>query len=495
MSVPELERDKTEPRSTPSSFTERSRPSFSLRPLVMRMHFYAGILVAPFLVLATISGGLYAMAPTIEQIVYRDYLHVDSTGPAVPVSEQVRAAQDVRPDLTVTAVRPAAEPGETTRVLFDDPSLGESERLAVFIDPVTAQSTGELVSYGSAAALPVRAWISQLHRNLHLGEPGRIYSELAASWLWVIALGGVYLWVARYRAARRRSRSTAGLWTVDRSSRGRRRTLSWHGVAGIWIAAALVFLSTTGLTWSKYAGENIGEVRSALSWTTPTIDTTLTDATPKAAKAAKAGHEGHGASSEHTADPSMVDGNIDRLDAVLDVARANGVTGAVEAAIPSDVATAFTVEQTRQPWQFSAGKIAVDGRHGDVTDASPFSEWPLAAKLTTWGIALHMGILFGLVSQVALVVLAAALMSVIIRGYVLWWRRRPTRGTQRMGRAPMRGTLRGVHPAATIAVVVGVVAVGYAIPLLGMSLAAFLVVDYLAGVVSRTRGTKPAPGH
>ena len=212
--------------------------------------------------------------PTLEQVIYRDQLHVDSTGPALPLADQVRAAQQVRPDLTVAAVRPASEPGETTRVLFSDPSLGESERTAVFIDPATAASTRESVAYGSSSALPVRTWISQLHRHLHLGEPGRIYSKLAASWLWIIALGGVVLWVQRYRTQRARNRQAARLLTPDHTARGRNRTLGWHGVTGMWIAVGLVFLSATGLTWSKYAGENIGELRTALSWTTPTLDKT-----------------------------------------------------------------------------------------------------------------------------------------------------------------------------------------------------------------------------
>src|SRR3546814_5866764 len=81
------------------------------------------------------------------------------------------------------SVRPSPAAGETTRVLFTDPSLGESERLAVFVDPVLAQPVGELAVYGSSGSLPLRTWISQLHRHLHLGEPGRLYSELAASWM------------------------------------------------------------------------------------------------------------------------------------------------------------------------------------------------------------------------------------------------------------------------------------------------------------------------
>ncbi|MFD6062452.1 PepSY-associated TM helix domain-containing protein [Rhodococcus wratislaviensis] len=488
MSIPELERD-TPVADTPTAQAKPagvkdSSPPHSLRPLIMRLHFYAGILVAPFLALAAVSGGLYALAPSIEQLVYRDFLHVDSTGPAVPVTEQVRAAQQVRPDLTVAAVRPATSPGETTRVLFTDPSLGESERLAVFIDPATAGSVGELAVYGSSGALPLRTWISQLHRHLHLGEPGLIYSELAASWLWVIALGGVYLWVQRYRTLRRRGADTARLFTLDRSTRGRNRTLSWHGVLGIWIAAGLVFLSATGLTWSKYAGENISELRTALSWTTPKLDKKLDAAPASAGVTGSGGHDGHGGGHTPAAvDPGLLDRNVGELDTVLEVAGSNGITGAVEASIPADTATAFTVTQTRQPWQFATDSIAVNGATGAVTDVSRFAQWPLAAKLTSWGIALHMGLLFGLLNQLLLAALAVALLAVIVRGYILWWRRRPTRGTRRVGRPPMRGAWRRLHPAAAVALVVGTVAVGWFVPLLGLSLLAFLLVDAALGTL------------
>ncbi|MFD4368106.1 PepSY-associated TM helix domain-containing protein [Rhodococcus sp. NPDC058521] len=477
MSVPELERDKIESRSTPP----KSR--YSLRPLVMRMHFYAGILVAPFLVLATISGGLYAVAPTIEQIVYRDYLHVDSTGPAMPVPEQIEAAQRVRPDLTVAAVRPAAEAGDTTKVLFTDPALGESERLAVFVDPVTTQSRGELVMYGSGGALPIRTWISQLHRHLHLGEPGRIYSELAASWLWVIALGGIYLWIERYRATRRRNRESARMWTLDRKATGRPRTLSWHGVAGIWIAAGLVFLSATGLTWSKYAGENVTNLRSALSWTTPAVDTALS---PTGA-ASSGGHDSHAGADDHPVDHATHRSAVENIDSVLEVARTHDVSGEVEVAIPADTDTAFEVEQTRQPWQFTPDSIAIDGSDGTVTDISRFTDLPLAAKLASWGIALHMGILFGLASQAALVVLAVALLSVIVRGYVLRWQRRPKRRPRAMGKPPARGAWRRVGPATLISAAAITVGVGWFVPLLGVSLLAFVLVDIALAAVPRLR--------
>ncbi|MFZ2526901.1 MAG: PepSY domain-containing protein [Rhodococcus sp. (in: high G+C Gram-positive bacteria)] len=477
MSIPELERDRPTGTVAPTD-----QPARSFRPLILRLHFYAGILVAPFLLIATISGGLYAITPALEQVMYRQYLHTDATGPAVPVVEQVSAARRVLPDLAVTAVRPASEPGETTRVLFTDPSLGESERRAVFVDPATAAPLGELVVYGSSSALPMRTWISQLHRHLHLGEPGRVYSELAASWLWVVALGGVYLWVQRYRTTRRRNPASARLLTVDRSARGRNRTLGWHGSAGLWIAVGLIFLSATGLTWSKYAGDNVGDLRTALSWTTPALDKNLGGGT-----GSSDGHDGHGGHSAAATDPGTLGRTLGELDTVVAVAADNGVTEHVEVGVPADGHTAFTVTETRQPWQFTTDAVAVDGTTGTVTDVNRFADWPLAAQLTSWGIALHMGLLFGLLNQLALLALAIALVTVIVRGYLLWWQRRPTRGERRMGRPPVRGAWRRIHPAAAVAVVAAAVAVGWVVPLLGLSLLGFLLVDAAVAGTRRLR--------
>ncbi|WP_372448800.1 PepSY-associated TM helix domain-containing protein [Rhodococcus erythropolis] len=479
MSIPEFDSGIAVAETMSPADAKDSPLPRGFRPLIMRLHFYAGILVAPFLLIATISGGLYAIAPTIEQFVYSDYLHVDSAGPALPVAEQIRAARKERPDLTVAAVRPATDPGETSWVLFTDPSLGESERLAVFVDPATAHPVGELVVYGSSGALPMRTWIGDLHRNLHLGEPGRMYSELAASWLWVIAIGGVYLWAARYRTMRARGTATARLWTLDRVSQDRNRTVSWHGVAGLWIAAGLVFLSATGLTWSTYAGQHVSDLRSSLSWTTPTIIKALGN-TPASAPAGD--HGGHEMTLAAERAVNIIAANVGHMDSVLALARENGITGKVEASIPSTTDTAFTVAQIRQPWVMANNSIAIDGTTGTVTDTLWFADWPLAAKLSAWGIQAHMGILFGLANQLALAVLAVALVSVIVRGYILWWRRRPTRNPLRpVGRPPARGAWRHIHPGAPVAVVSGAVVVGWFVPLLGLSLLAFLLVDGVLG--------------
>ncbi|OSY39990.1 hypothetical protein BG653_05634 [Streptomyces platensis] len=127
-------------------------------------------------------------------------------------------------------------------------------RELVFVDPYTGNVRGALDTYGSTGALPLRTWLDALHRDLHLGETGRLYSELAASWLWVVAGGGVALWIGR----KRRNRKLRTLALPDRTATGRRRTLSWHGAVGLWAAAGLIFLILWGYQPSPRARHHCG---------------------------------------------------------------------------------------------------------------------------------------------------------------------------------------------------------------------------------------------
>lgn len=455
--------------------------------MLRRLHFYAGVLVGPFLLIAAVSGGLYALAPAAEQLVYRTALHTGSTGAPHSLAEQVRAAQSRAGDLTVLGVRPPASGGETTRVLFADPALPEGTTRAIFVDPVTLDVRGDLASYGSSGSLPLRTWIDGLHRDLHLGETGRLYSEIAASWLWVIALAGVVLWIAHVRKRHRLS-GTGRLLVVDGKSKRRERTLNWHGVTGLWIALALLFLSATGLTWSTYAGKNVAELREQLSWTQPVTATSLSGA------AAPAGHDhDHGSGPAGTAGDDA--GPVAQTDAALALARTAGIDArAVQIGYPASAGQAFTVTEVRAPWQFSPDSAAVDPDTGTVVDVNRFADWPLAAQLANLGIALHMGLLLGLLNQVILFAIAGALVVVIVRGYQMWWQRR-RRGTRLPALPPARGGLRDLPLAGVLAIAVVAITIGWFIPLLGWPLLAFVVLDVALSLFQhfRTPPTPPAP--
>ncbi|MFD7292396.1 PepSY-associated TM helix domain-containing protein [Streptomyces sp. NPDC059897] len=445
--------------------TDRS-PWASLRPLVLRLHFYAGVFVAPFLFVAAVTGLLYAGSFQAEKIVYAHELNVPVGKSELPIADQVAAARKAHPEGDISAVRPSPEAGATTRVMLSGVAGVDAEHtLAVFVNPYNGEVRGALEQYGSTGALPLRTWIDELHRDLHLGQVGRLYSEFAASWMWVIAGGGLVLWFSRRRARR-----------AIRGTSGRRRTLSLHGSVGVWAALGLFFLSATGLTWSTYAGASITDLRAALGQTTPAVSAS-------AAPASGGEHAGHnmGGSGTPAGDAGV------GLNAVLEAARGEGLSNPVEIVPPADDSSAYVVQQIQRSWPEKQDAVAVDPASGQVTDVVRFADYPVLAKLSRWGIDLHTGNLFGLVNQIALAALALAVVLLIVWGYRMWWQR--GRGSA-FGRPVPRGAWQQVPPYVVVPALVVIALLGYFVPLLGLPLAAFLLCDIVLGEIAYRRGKR-----
>jgi uncharacterized iron-regulated membrane protein len=361
----------------------------------------------------------------------------------------VSIAEAALPAGTLVEVRPAATPDGTTRVAFDTPDVREDYQRTVFVDPYTGQVRGTLETYGEW--LPARAWLDELHRTLLLGNVGRVYSELAASWLWVLALSGLVIWTVRKRRNNRLRRTLVP--EVRGSGRGRLR--SWHGAVGVWALAGMLLLSATGLTWSQFAGANVTTLRSALQWSTPSVSSTLP-------AGAGAGATGAGGANE-----------ADTAQRMLEVARGTGMDGPVEIRPPEDAGGAWAVQQTQRSWPTKQDAVAIDPSNGKIVEQIKFADWPFAAKLARWGIDTHMGLLFGVVNQILLAGLALGIICMVIWGYRMWWLRRPTRGG--VASAPGAAT----RPSRGAVLLVGLVALGVGVfmPVLGASLVAFLLVD------------------
>ncbi len=209
------------------------------RPLLVRMHFYAGVLVAPFVVLVCLTGLLYTFTPQIERMIYAKELTVESAG-RIPKSltTQVEAALAAMPNRQLSAITPGVDPDRTTRVDFADPTLGTAMAArSVFVDPYTAEVRGELVTRHGVT--PFSSWLSELHGSLHLGEFGRLYAELASVWLVVLVLRKAIAAVGTGHPAWRQPdrRVLAPLPLVDRRHRGLHKTMSWHSSVAVSMSA------------------------------------------------------------------------------------------------------------------------------------------------------------------------------------------------------------------------------------------------------------------
>lgn len=423
--------------------------TISTHGALSRLHKFAGVIIAPFLIAAALSGFLYALAPTFEPWIYHDEVTATAQGSPRSLDEQIAAAQRQHPDGTVVRVEPSEDPQETTRVLFDDPTAPNSSYThAVFVDPVDLHITGELQQYGGSRALPFRTWASNGHRTLWLGEPGRLYAELAASWLGALSILGLYLWLKR----------------KQRNKKQPSKVLALHARVGAWLLPSFLFLTVTGLTWSLVAGTSIGKVREELNWKEPSVATSVAEAeasTGAGEHANHAEHVGHAGHAGHTGNHGAAE--LAGAQTAESTARSQGLTGVLEMTPPEKPGDAWGVREARAAFKLRSDAVAVTP-NGEVIDRINSADWPLAAQLTSWLIQLHMGTLFGIYSQVALAVLALGLLVVSIAGLWMWWKK-PRRSLPELKITP--------------AVLAGVVAYSIIAPLFGASLLLFFVGDWI----------------
>ncbi|WP_261369424.1 PepSY domain-containing protein [Corynebacterium sanguinis] len=125
-----------------STIVQSSSTASGLPALTRRIHFYAGLFIASFIFVAALSGGLYALAPTLENFFYKNVLTVPAD------------------DGEVAQVWPSSSPIEPTRVLLIDESIAENEELrSVLVNPHGGQVIGDAPSYSGLGELPLRHWI------------------------------------------------------------------------------------------------------------------------------------------------------------------------------------------------------------------------------------------------------------------------------------------------------------------------------------------------
>lgn len=443
------------------------RTSKLLFTLLSRLHLYIALFVGPFILIAALSGIAYLLSPPLEEWLYHDTLYGVSQGEAQPLAAQIDTAQRYLDQSTLPdAVRPAPQLGDTTRLMFNAPDLGPSEHRAIFVDPISLVVTGDTTVYGTSGILPLRTAIDHFHRQLLMGDVGRLYSELAASWLWLAALGGILLWAWQRRSLKMLS--------------GRQSTRRRHATLGVILSLGLLFFSATGLTWSQWAGGNIGELRNAWGWSTPSASTALidTDSQPHDEHA-----EHHGHSAPVTTSAQLLPEDFDRA---LNAARAAGLKAhRIQLSPPTNESQAWRVAEIDRRWPTQVDQVALHPRSMAVTDQTDFSTFPLAAKLTRWGVDLHMGVLFGIANQLVLALIAAGLVALIALGYVTAWRRLRAASGQRFPTIAEPWLMLPLTAKLSVSVIA--IALGLALPVLGVSLAVFIVIDALRWCIATKR--------
>ena len=350
-----------------------------------RFHAFLGFFIGPFIFIAALSGALYAFTFAMESWVYRDILAVKKGLQTKSLAEQVGAAEArVHGKSHLLSIRPAVNETSSTRVLYSDSTLPASQYRTLFIDPYTLEVKADLITYGSGGAMPARMQVDLFHRDLLLGKGGRWYSELAASWLWVTGLSGLALFCTRKK----------------REGNSYQRLVNKHVYLGFFSLVGVFMLSVTGLTWSEFAGEKISWLRTQMQWQTPSLKTKLNHRPFKVYE-------------------------LTQFDKALLSARQSGIDSSrIEIKPPRKDNEGWQVNEIGRSFPSEVDGVLLDPETMAAIDKVEFSKFPLMAKLTRWGIDVHMGTLFGLVNQIMVGFMSVGICALVVTGYWMWIKRR-----------------------------------------------------------------------
>lgn len=458
--------------------TDDADPPGRLRPVLWRLHFISGFLVAPVALWLAVTGILYAWNPQIESAMYGDRREVTGQGELAPLSDQVDAALAAHPDHRVLSVQPSGEAGDATEVAMapadaqsSDPFTPPPGAFTAYVDPVSTDVVGGLHDTSKPDE-----WLRNMHSNFKLGTTVGTLTELAASWVIVSLATGLYLWWPKSRRALRRAfvPRFQGL-----RSGARKPWRDLHSVIGFVILVPIVAMVATGLTWTEYAGRWVDVVKDTAKTESPSLDTAL----PGAAAAGAGGEGGSGEHAEHLLDATSPATFAD-IDAVVAGAEGAGLRHPFTITAPMAEGSAWTAAEADSSWPVETTRVAVDPATGEVTDRVEFADNAALDQATSLGIYFHQGELFGLFNQLLLTFLAGALIALLVTGYVAWWKRRPA---QALAVPPRYGKLFRKVP---IPLVLGFAATMVLLPTLGVTFVVYLVVERLYRAV---RPASPTP--
>jgi uncharacterized iron-regulated membrane protein len=212
-----------------------------IRPLVIAVHLWIGLLAAPVLIVVGVTGALLVLEDVVTNWLDRAITSVNPGRQALPVAtlvERVRLAK-AGAHLVGIQLPPDATHAATITVRLD----GLADPVGILVDPYTARLLGT-----DADLHPLFRRVRQLHRQLLAGPHGALVVTWAAVVLGLLSITGPIAWWPR--------RTTGVRWRLT----GWRRTLDLHATLGACASVFLFLFALTGVVvhWDPETQRLIG---------------------------------------------------------------------------------------------------------------------------------------------------------------------------------------------------------------------------------------------
>ena len=392
---------------------------------IWRWHFYAGILIAPLLMLLAATGlAMLLLANTIGK--ENQYINVIPQAQTQPVSQQAQAALDAV-DKEHGAVIQYISPQSPDTVAVFRVNDGDGKATMVAVNPYTAQVVQTFERNQNLYHL-----MDELHGDLLMGKFGDYLLETTASLTVLMILTGWYLWWCA------RQRHISQMFSTDKLGAGRSGWRGVHGALGTYISLILLLFCLSGMAWAGIWGGKMVQAWSqfpAGKWgVAPNPESTLLhgdlndgktkeipwilELTPMPISGSTLGENGINPNEPMTFD------TVDRF------AREQGfaTNGRYQIYFPKGEKGVWTINQDSMsydsPNPTADRTMHIDRYSGKILADINFKDYNWFGKFMAVSIAFHMGTM-GWWSIALNVVFCLAVILMGVSGYVMWWKRRP----------------------------------------------------------------------
>lgn len=433
-----------------------STTNISLYRAIWRWHFFAGLLVIPFMINLAVTGSLYLFKDEIADTFYASRNIVADSGPLLSPEQIVDAAVASQPGAIATSYREAPSGDRSAAVTVSR----DGHSTIVYVNPHSGQV---LASVGSKEEF---SWVvKRIHSLEYFGEWTNRIVEIVAGFALVLVVTGIYLWWPRQQ--------TGGVLSIRGTPSRRVFWRDLHAVTGAVAGVVIFFLAFSGMPWSGYWGANVNAWLTAHDLGAPAA---LWDKVPTSTKMTHHVVSRPGWVVENAPVPlsdasaTAMGGTPIGLNEAVAVMHGLGMAPGSDMSIPDGGTGVYTAshyfgdlakERTVHIDQYS-GKPLVD---------ISYDQYPALGRAIEWSINLHQGQQWGMFNKLVMLVTCLAIILCCATGVVMWWKRRPS---GRLGVPPMPAEKSVYLGLWVIAIVFGL-----AFPLTGLAIVAMILIDQL----------------
>ncbi|MFT9160418.1 MAG: PepSY-associated TM helix domain-containing protein [Acetobacter sp.] len=409
----------------------------TVRPFLVRMHRYTGLLLAAILFTAGLTGSLCAFQDEIDAALNPDLFRpgdpgthsdIDSgthsgTRPGdrndVPhdLSYLLTRLHDQRPAAHINALLYRPAPGRTIEAFATEEGTGLHPALEteLFVDPSSGTIQGMRPAEGCCltrrALMP---FIYRVHYSLDLGSTGTWIMGLSAILWSVDCIVGLLLtfplhpaiWATGFWSRWRKS------WTIAIGRSSIRLAFDLHRAVSLWLLVVLLGVAVSGVALAL-GDEVFNPVVRAVQPTAPPLAPPQPDTPPHAVTLDQA----------------------ERIAATYTAAHGDHAPpAAVLLAADGSTATFYLFSSNGlSPSGFGSSRLSVDLTTGRVTDGQIPGQGRAGDLVLQIQFPWHSGEIAGLFGRIVICISGIAVCLLSVTGVMIWWRKRRPAKTARRG--------------------------------------------------------------